>query len=80
MLYRAIGCAACSRTGYRGRLAVHEVMVMSEEISRMVVERYSSDDIKKTALSQGMLTLREDGLVKVAQGKTTLEELFRVIA
>jgi type IV pilus assembly protein PilB len=80
MLYRAVGCAACSRTGYRGRLAVHEVMVMSEEIRRMVVERYSSDDIKKTALSQGMLTLREDGLVKVAQGKTTLEELFRVIA
>ena len=79
-LYRAVGCAACSRTGYRGRLAIHEVMVMSEEISRMVVERYSSDDIKKTALSQGMLTLREDGLVKVAQGKTTLEELFRVIA
>jgi type IV pilus assembly protein PilB len=80
MLYRAVGCAACSRTGYRGRLAVHEVMVMSEEIRRQVVERYSSDDIKKTALSQGMLTLREDGLVKVAQGKTTLEELFRVIA
>jgi type IV pilus assembly protein PilB len=79
-LYRAVGCAACSRTGYRGRLAVHEVMVMSEEIRRMVVERYSSEDIKKTALSQGMLTLREDGLVKVAQGKTTLEELFRVIA
>jgi len=79
-LYRAVGCAACSRTGYRGRLAVHEVLVMSEEIRRMVVERYSSDDIKKTALSQGMLTLREDGLVKVAQGKTTLEELFQVIA
>jgi type IV pilus assembly protein PilB len=80
LLYRAVGCAACSRTGYRGRLAVHEVMVMSEEIRRMVVERYSSDEIKKTALAQGMLTLREDGLVKVAQGKTTLEELFRVIA
>jgi type IV pilus assembly protein PilB len=80
LLYRAVGCAACSRTGYRGRLAVHEVMVMSEDIRRMVVERYSSDDIKKTALAQGMLTLREDGLVKVAQGKTTLEELFRVIA
>jgi type IV pilus assembly protein PilB len=80
MLYRAVGCAACSRTGYRGRLAIHEVMVMSEEISRMVVERYSSEDIRKTALAQGMLTLREDGLVKVAQGMTTLEELFRVIA
>src|SRR5437660_325983 len=50
-LHRAVGCAACSRTGYRGRLAVHEVLVMSEEIRRMVVERYSSDDIKKTALS-----------------------------
>jgi type IV pilus assembly protein PilB len=80
VLYRAVGCAACSRTGYRGRLAVHEVMVMSEELRRMVVERYSSEDLKKTALAQGMLTLREDGLVKVAQGKTTLEELFRVIA
>src|SRR5437660_1604819 len=50
-LYRAVGCAACSRTGYRGRLAVHEVLVMSKDIRRMVVERYSSDDIKKTALS-----------------------------
>ena len=53
MLYRAVGCAACARTGYRGRFAVHEVMVMSEEIGRMIVERHSTEDIKKTALAQG---------------------------
>ena len=79
-LYRPAGCPACSRTGYRGRLAIQEVMVMSEEIERMVIERYSSDDVKKAAVSQGMAPLREDGLHKVAQGVTTLEEVFRVVA
>ncbi len=80
VLYRAVGCPACSRTGYRGRLAIQEVMVLSEEIERMIVERYASDDVKKTAVSQGMATLREDGLRKVAQGLTSLEEVFRVVA
>jgi type IV pilus assembly protein PilB len=79
-LYRPAGCPACSRTGYRGRLAIQEVMVMSEEIERMVIERYSSDDVKKAAVSQGMAPLRQDGLRKVAQGVTTLEEVFRVVA
>ena len=79
-LYRTVGCSACGRTGYRGRLALHEVMVMSEEINRLVVQRASTEDIKKTARAQGMLTLREDGLHKVAQGDTTLEEIFRVVA
>jgi type II secretory ATPase GspE/PulE/Tfp pilus assembly ATPase PilB-like protein len=46
----------------------------------MVIERYSSDDVKKAAVSQGMAPLREDGLHKVAQGVTTLEEVFRVVA
>jgi type IV pilus assembly protein PilB len=79
-LFRPGGCPACSRTGYRGRLAIQEVMVMSEEIERMVIERYSSDDVKKAAVSQGMSPLREDGLRKVAEGVTTLEEVFRVVA
>jgi type IV pilus assembly protein PilB len=79
-LYRAVGCPACSRTGFRGRLAIHEVLVMTEEIERLIVERGSSEDIKKMSLAQGMLTLREDGLHKVAQGQTTLEEIFRVVA
>jgi type IV pilus assembly protein PilB len=79
-LYRPVGCPACSRTGYRGRLAIQEVMVVTEEIERMIIERCSSDEVKKVAVSQGMAPLREDGLRKVAQGVTTLEEVFRVVA
>jgi type IV pilus assembly protein PilB len=79
-LFRPVGCPACTRTGYRGRLAIQEVMVLSEEIDRMIIERYSSDDLKKAAIADGMAPLREDGLLKVAQGITTLEEIFRVVA
>ena len=79
-LYRPVGCPACAKTGYRGRLAIQEVMVVSEEIERMIIERFSSDEVKKVAVSQGMAPLREDGLRKVAQGVTTLEEVFRVVA
>jgi type IV pilus assembly protein PilB len=79
-LFRPVGCPACTRTGYRGRLAIQEVMVLSEEIDRMIIERYSSDDLKKAAIAEGMAPLREDGLLKVAQGITTLEEIFRVVA
>ena len=55
-------------------------MVLSEEIERLIIERCSSDDVKKAAVAQGMATLREDGLHKVAQGVTTLEDVFRVVA
>jgi type IV pilus assembly protein PilB len=79
-LHRAVGCAACGRTGYRGRFAIHEVMLMTEEIERLVIERRSTEDIKKAAVMQGMATLREDGLRKVAQGATSLEEIFRVVS
>jgi type IV pilus assembly protein PilB len=79
-LHRAVGCAACGRTGYRGRFAIHEVLLMTEEIERLVIERRSTEDIKKTAVMQGMATLREDGLRKVAQGNTSLEEIFRVVS
>jgi type IV pilus assembly protein PilB len=78
-LPRAMGCSACSNTGYRGRLAIHEVMTVTEEIERMAVARASSEDIGRTAIEQGMRTLREDGLAKVLQGKTTIEEVGRVI-
>ena len=79
-LYKPAGCNSCGNTGYRGRMAVHEVMVMSEEIERMTVERRSSEEIAKVAQEQGMLTLRQDGILKVLDGRTSIEELFRVIA
>jgi type IV pilus assembly protein PilB len=79
-LFRSTGCTACGRTGYRGRFGIHEVLLMSEEIERLVIERASSDDVGRLAVDQGMITLRQDGLRKVAQGLTSLEEIFRVVA
>jgi type IV pilus assembly protein PilB len=78
-LYRAVGCGACGGTGYRGRLAVHEVMVVTEEIERLIVDRAPTDEIAKHARGEGMHSLREDGLAKVVQGHTTLAEIARVI-
>jgi type IV pilus assembly protein PilB len=78
--YRAVGCALCSGTGYRGRVAVHEVMPVTEDIERHAVARSASADIARTAREQGMLTLREDGWAKVALGLTTVDEVLRVVA
>jgi type IV pilus assembly protein PilB len=77
--FRPAGCQACSNTGYRGRLGLYEVMLMSEEIERMTVERASSDAISAVAIQQGMKTLRDDGLRKAAQGHTSIEEIARVV-
>ncbi len=79
VLFRPVGCKGCSNTGYRGRLALHEVMLITEDIERLAVERRSSEEIKKVAVTQGMRTLREDGLAKVRLGSTSLEEILRVV-
>jgi type IV pilus assembly protein PilB len=79
-VYRAIGCQHCGRTGYRGRFGIHEVMAITEELERAIMERKSSEDITKIAVMQGMLSLRLDGLRKVALGMTSFEEIFRVVA
>ncbi len=78
-LYRPIGCSACSKTGYKGRLALHEVMSVTEEIEKLAVEHASALTISKVALAQGMITLRNDGLSKVKAGHTSMEEILRVV-
>jgi type IV pilus assembly protein PilB len=78
-LFRPKGCKKCGGTGYRGRMGVHEVLLMSEEISRLTVEAATADEIKKVAVAQGMMTLRLDGLEKVRMGQTSIEEITRVI-
>jgi type IV pilus assembly protein PilB len=78
-LYRAVGCSACAKTGYKGRLALHEVMPVSEDIERLAVERASAAVIGQVAREQGMKTLRDDGMAKVLDGVTTLEEILRVV-
>ncbi|WP_342000037.1 Flp pilus assembly complex ATPase component TadA [Microbacterium sp. LWH7-1.2] len=77
-LYKAMGCPACSGTGYRGRVALHEVMTLSDELESLVVTRSTGSEIRQVALEQGMISLREDGWSKVAQGLTTIEEVLRV--
>ncbi len=80
VLHRPVGCSACSNTGYRGRIAVHEIMQVTEEIERHAVARSASAEISRTAQEQGMLTLRQDGWAKVQLGLTSIEELMRVVA
>jgi type IV pilus assembly protein PilB len=79
VIYRPVGCKKCGQTGYRGRLGVHEVMLMTEEIRRLCVDDATVEEIKKVAVAQGMLTLRQDGLEKVRSGATSIEEICRVI-
>ncbi len=79
-LYRPVGCSTCSNTGYRGRLALHEVMLVTEEIERLAVARASSADITRVAVEQGMLPLKVDGWMKAKLGKTSIEEILRVVA
>jgi type IV pilus assembly protein PilB len=79
-LFRPVGCQHCGKTGYRGRVGLYEVMPMSEDIERLAVERAASDEVRKVAVEQGMMTLREDGLEKAQKGLTSLEEIFRVVA
>lgn len=79
-LYRPAGCGECSNTGYKGRLALHEVMGVDSEIEKLAVERAASSAIARLAASSGMMSLREDGWIKVIQGMTSVEELLRVVA
>ena len=78
-LMRPVGCVTCSKTGYHGRLALHEVMRVTEEIERHAVAHSSSADIAATADTQGMSPLRDDGWHKVALGQTSIEEILRVV-
>jgi type IV pilus assembly protein PilB len=79
-IYRPIGCSSCSNTGYRGRIALHEVMYVSEDIERLAVARASSAEITRLAVAQGMSTLRQDGWAKILLGMTSIEEILRVVA
>ncbi|HZQ88157.1 MAG TPA: ATPase, T2SS/T4P/T4SS family [Acidimicrobiales bacterium] len=79
-LFRPTGCQACGKTGFHGRFALHEVLLVTEEVERLIVDRGHSEDIKKVATAQGMLTLRQAGLTQVRAGLTSVEEILRVVA
>ena len=77
-LYRARGCDACGDTGYSGRVAIIEILRMSDQIRDLVLKRCDVGDIARVAARQGMVTMRDDGLAKAVAGITTVEEVLRV--
>ncbi len=78
-LYRPVGCPACNNTGFKGRIGIFEVLGVSEQIERLVAKNAPHVEIAEAAKAEGMLTLKEDGFIKVKQGITSLEEVLRVI-
>ena len=78
LLYKPVGCASCSGTGYRGRLAIIEFLPMTDPIRKLIMAHEEAGAIQKLAIAEGMQTLYENGLVKVVEGVTTLEEVMRV--
>jgi type IV pilus assembly protein PilB len=76
--YEPVGCSRCGGSGYRGRTGLYEVMAITEEVRGLAIERASADRIATVAVKQGMRRLREDGLEKVRQGRTSIAEVARV--
>ena len=76
--YKATGCENCFNTGYRGRVGIFEIMVLTERLKSLILKTFDSNRIKSEAVQQKMRTLRQDGMQKVIQGITTIEEVLRV--
>jgi general secretion pathway protein E len=77
-VYAPKGCLECRETGYLGRMGIYEIMLMTNELRRIISEGASLGDIRKQAYKEGLLPLRLSGAQKVAQGQTTIEEVMRV--
>ena len=77
--FESVGCDKCNMTGFKGRIGIHEAIIMDEKIEMVVRESPSEREIKKAALGQNLLTLNQDGIIKVLQGITTISELRRII-
>jgi len=77
-MYRGKGCEKCGNLGYLGRIGIFEVLSVSEKISRLILERADVSSIEKEAVVEGMITMKQDGYLKVLQGQTTIEEVLRV--
>ena len=78
ILYRGRGCPACLNTGFRGRTGIFEFMALDEKIKNLILKTSDSNALKRAAIEGGMTTLRRDGIRKVLEGITTIEEVFRV--
>ena len=77
-LFKAEGCKDCSNTGYKGRMGIHELLVLNDEIRHLVLEHSSAEKIQLAARQAGMMTIYEDGMAKALGGFTSVEEVLRV--
>ncbi|MFQ5600494.1 MAG: GspE/PulE family protein, partial [Candidatus Krumholzibacteriia bacterium] len=76
-LHRGRGCGDCSMTGYSGRLGLYEVLMLTPTIREMILERASAAEIKRAAVQEGMVTLRNHGIMKIQEGITTVAEVLK---
>jgi type IV pilus assembly protein PilB len=77
-LYAGKGCDRCNQTGYRGRIAIHELLTITPAIQKLILKSPSNDELRQVALKEGMIPLKDDGIDKVLQGITTIKEIMRV--
>jgi type IV pilus assembly protein PilB len=77
-VYKGAGCRTCGNTGYKGRVALYEIMPITDEIKEFILQGYSAIELKREAMKSGMQTLRQSGIEKIKDGMTTLEEVARV--
>lgn len=78
VFYKGVGCKECGMSGYAGREMISEVLTVSETLARMIAKVASKEELTKQALSEGFVTMFEDGVYKALDGKSTIEEIFRV--
>ncbi len=76
--YEAKGCARCNNTGYSGRIGVFEILDMTKELAEIVLKEPSEHKITEEAVRQGMVTMKQDGILKVIEGATSFEEVLRM--
>ena len=78
-LFKGNGCSVCGHTGFRGRTGLYEILVVSEDIRRMLLDNTSAGEMRAKALEEGMVTMKKDGLLKVREGITTVNEVMRTV-
>jgi type IV pilus assembly protein PilB len=78
VFYRKRGCPRCNQTGYKGRIGVYQLLVMTEQLQTLAASKATREEIERAAIGEGMKTLWDDGIAKVASGLTSIEELARI--
>ncbi len=79
VFYKGVGCKNCRNTGYKGRIGIHELLIITDDIRDMIVAGASAHQIRKAAEANGMVNIRQDGFRKVQEGLTTIEEVLHAV-